>query len=94
MVFKKSLNPFQRYSLETQLECWDKKFFYFSQKFKVGDELMASASVRACFKKRGVKGIRPTSEIFKFLNLEDTAQELSLVAKNQIKLDLLLVPRQ
>ena len=93
MVFQKSLGYLQAYELHTQMEGWDKKFFYIKQNFVKNGKTLASASVRGCFKKRGVKGVVPTQEVFDFL--EETAPHrpaTSLMEKHQ-EMDQSLFPR-
>ena len=50
--FKRSLQPFQKFYVETRLIGWDEKAFILEQEFKVKGQLMASAVIRARFLKR------------------------------------------
>jgi len=93
MNFKKSLNLFTRYTLITKIECWDDKFFYFSQKFFKQEDICASSCVRVCFKKRGRKGIIPSKEIFDFLNITEPVRDFNALAKAQVEMDEILMPR-
>lgn len=93
MIFKKSLGLFVKYAVHTKAECWDEKFFYFTQKFFVGRELYTSSSVRICFKQRGRRGIVPTQEIRDILKVKDTDNDLSALALKHIELDSTLIPR-
>lgn len=93
MVFKRSLNYFNSYQLETQVVSWDEKFFYITQKFLKDGELVSSGHVRACFKKRGRKGIVPIKEIFDFVGEEYSSQDLNSLAAKQIEIDSILFPR-
>ena len=94
IIFKKSLSYFNRYQLHTAVESWDRDFFYISQKFVKNEEISASANVRACFKKRGRKGIVPVTEIFSFLGEPHEEQNLGPIVQKQIELDNLLLPRK
>ena len=94
MVFKKSLNWLNGYQIHTQIDSWDERFFYLTQKFMIGDSIVASANVRACFKKRGRKGIVKPQEIFEFGGEEYRPSELSEIAKRQVSLDEALLPKK
>ena len=93
MVFRRSLNLFNSYELHTKVESWDKNFFYISQKFYLKNEIVASANVRACFKKRGRKGLVPVQELFEFMGEKHDANQMSEVARRQIELDEAIMPR-
>ena len=93
IVFNKSLDLFQQYDLETQIQSFDEKFFYIEQKFVRNGTLVASANVRACFKKRGVRGVIPVESMFEFLNETKFDLPMSELANKQIELDNLLSPR-
>ena len=93
IIFKKSLGLSQKYELQTHVHCWDEKFFYFKQTFLYRGETVAVASVRACFKQRGRKGIVPTDEITSFFEIKDFENEFSDLAKKQKDIDLTLLPR-
>lgn len=51
IIYLKSLSPFQKYNLETKTICWDEKWFYIEQRFLVNDRIIATAIVKALFKK-------------------------------------------
>lgn len=93
IVFKKSLNYGKIYHLKTHVESWDKNFFYITQKFYLKDQLVASANVRACFKKRGQKGLVTTSQLFDFIGEPYKDEQLSPLATKQIEIDNILLPR-
>ncbi|HKO56206.1 MAG TPA: thioesterase family protein [Thermoanaerobaculia bacterium] len=52
--YRRSLLPFQRFTVSTRILCWDVKWFYFEQKIERGGDLCASAYVRMLF--RGPSG--------------------------------------
>lgn len=93
IVFKKSLNLFEKYKLHTNIYGWDDKFFYIKQNFMKGEELVASANVRACFKQRNRKGIVPVKELYAFIGESHEEVKLTDLAKKQIELDEVLIPR-
>lgn len=39
--FRRSLQPFQRYVVTTELDSWDQKWFYLRQTFTSGDKIYA-----------------------------------------------------
>jgi acyl-CoA thioesterase FadM len=66
--FRRSLDPFQRYSLGTRLVAWDEKWCWFEQRFLVGDALHAVGRVKILF--RGPNGNVPTAEFLAACGLE------------------------
>ncbi|MBT4763220.1 MAG: acyl-CoA thioesterase [Bdellovibrionaceae bacterium] len=93
MVFKNALNYLQKYEVHTQLKSWDKNFIYITQKFIHKENVIASANVRACFKKRGRRGIVSPKELYSFVGEEHVDSQLTELAKKQIELDNILLPR-
>lgn len=51
--FRRSLAPFERFTLHTRLVGWDARWLYLEQRFMRGGELVASAAVRAAIKGPG-----------------------------------------
>lgn len=47
--FRKSLKPFQRYAIDTQLLGWDERFFYLEHRFHSRGEVYALVIVKVCF---------------------------------------------
>ncbi|MDB4950982.1 MAG: hypothetical protein JWM27_3631 [Gemmatimonadetes bacterium] len=47
--FRRSLAPFQAYTLHTRLMCWDEKAFYLEQRFERDGDVVARAVVRGVF---------------------------------------------
>ncbi len=66
--FRKSLQPFQKFEIHTDLLYWDDKYFYLQQRFISKNELHASAIVKARFLKTSGGGVDP-KEIFDLLNI-------------------------
>lgn len=85
--FKKSLEPFQCFILETKIESWDEKDFFMTQKFLHRDSVVAVGYIRGRFKQRGRKGSVPTSEIFEIIGREYQGPQVSDLAEVQIKID-------
>lgn len=93
IVFQKSLGYLNRYEVHTQLDSLDKNFFYITQKFYCKNKLVASANVRACFKKRGKKGLVKIADLFDFIGEDLIDQKMSDLAHKQVELDGILFPR-
>lgn len=55
IYFIRSLKPFQKFKLTTQVVYWDEKWIYLEQQFYYKDKLMASAYVKALFLCKGHK---------------------------------------
>lgn len=73
--FRRSLDPFEGYTLETRLVAWDAKWLYLGQRFLKGDgELAAEAHVRALF--LGPRGPVPPGEILDAMGLDQPSPEL------------------
>lgn len=72
--FKKSLDPFQFFYIETQVEAWNAKDFYLRQSFirkeKGQDVIVAEGYIKGRFLKRGRKGSIPTLELFKVMGVD------------------------
>lgn len=75
--FRKSLQPFQAFSIHTDLLFWDEKYFYLQQKFISKKEIHASAVVKARFLKKGGGGVNP-QEIFDLLEIKSDQLQESL----------------
>lgn len=59
--FRKGMDAFQRYELRTRLVAWDEKWFWFEQRFCVGDTAHAVGRVKVLF--RGPQGNVGTAEL-------------------------------
>ncbi|MEO0335528.1 MAG: acyl-CoA thioesterase [Pseudomonadota bacterium] len=94
IVFKKSLNLYNFYEVHTEIDSWDDTFFYMAQKFYYKGQIVASANVRACFKKRGKRGIVKPLELFEFIGEDHYENKLTQLSKKQIELDEVLLPRR
>ena len=56
--FKRSLDPFDAFTVHTRLLCWDDRWFYLSQHFERDGRVVAEGTVRALFK--GPEGVVPS----------------------------------
>jgi acyl-CoA thioesterase FadM len=72
--FRRSLRPFQRFSLHTRLLGWDDRWFVFEQRFEAGGELYATALARALF--IGKAGTIPPTEALAAIGLSGTSPPL------------------
>ena len=62
ITFRKSLQLWQKFDLETKLIGWTDEAFYFEQRFVVGEEIYARAIVRIRFLKKS-RGILTPTEV-------------------------------
>lgn len=77
--FKKSLELWDKFQIETQVIGHDDKVFFIQQKFLKKGELMASGLVKVRFLKRkgGTVSTREVLDLFKGIDLKNSASELS-----------------
>jgi acyl-CoA thioesterase FadM len=59
--FRRSLDPFERYTLATRVVAWDQKWTVLEQRFLVGEKTHALGRVKALF--RGPQGNVATAEL-------------------------------
>lgn len=57
--YRRSLDPFRKFSVRTQLIGWDERFFFIQQKFMLGKEVAALALVKGRFLKTTGGGVYP-----------------------------------
>lgn len=62
ITYRKSLTPWQKFSIESKVIGWDDQAFYFEQRFVVGDEIYAKVIVRIRFLKKA-RGILVPGEV-------------------------------
>lgn len=75
MVYRRSLNPFERYRLETRALGWDERWFYMEQTFfNAKGEMAARGFVKAAFLKGGQR--LPVSTITSAANHNGVSPEL------------------
>lgn len=70
----RSLRPFQRFDLVTQIVGWDEKWVFIEQKFISNNKLYAVAAVKVLF--RGADGNVPTETLLHYANIEQKSPEL------------------
>ena len=63
--YRLSLDPFQKYTVQTQILGWDEKWFYIEQRFLMGsgskqDEVAAIGLVKGCFLNNNTKSTVPS----------------------------------
>jgi len=85
--FKKSLEPFQFFDLITQIESWDEKDFFMSQKFYYKGQIVAEGYIKGRFKQRGRKGSVPTAELFELITQKEFKENLSGRAKSLTEME-------
>ena len=89
--FKRSLMPFQKFHLITQIQAWDEKDFYISQKFVCNKQVYAEGFIKGRFLKRGQKGSVPTRDIFKHFNMNYADGKITDLSGLQKNIEKLLV---
>ena len=69
ITFRKSLNPFEKYTIHTKIICWDEKWLYIKHTFKRGDDDKVAAInvVRGAFV--GKEGRIPISKMISLLGI-------------------------
>lgn len=77
--FKKSLELWDKFQIETQIIGYDDKYFFIQQKFMRGSDLCATGLVKVRFLKRkgGTVGTKEVLDLFQDQKLENNASELS-----------------
>ena len=59
--YRRSILPFERFTIRTRVLGWDEKWFYLEHVVEKGEELCATGTVRTLF--RGREGILPPSTV-------------------------------
>lgn len=85
--FKRSLNLWQAFTLETQIESWDERDFFVLQKFVIDGDVYATGYIKGRFRKRGQKESVPTADIFKLLDIKADPVRLSARARHQLAIE-------
>lgn len=85
--FLRSLRPFESFRVETQIESWDEKDLFLSQKFISHQKIVAMGYIKGRFKQRGRNGSVPTSEIFEFVDQPYSGSRLSTLAQHQTQVE-------
>jgi hypothetical protein len=63
ITFRRSLMPWQRFTVETRLVGWDERAIFTEQQIVVGGEVFARATMRGRFVKKS-GGVATTAEVF------------------------------
>lgn len=78
LVHRRSLAPFERYTVRTQILCWDEKWVYLAQDFirhgRDGEQLAARGIVKTLF--LGPEGRVSTDELIKAFGYDGPAPEI------------------
>lgn len=77
--FKKSLELWDKFQIETQIMGYDDKYFFIQQKFLRSGELMATGLVKVRFLKRkgGTVSTQEVRDLFKDQEIQNNATDLS-----------------
>ncbi|WP_408096089.1 acyl-CoA thioesterase [Peredibacter sp. HCB2-198] len=77
--FKRSLELWDKFQLETQIMGYDEKYFFIQQRFMKDGNVMATGLVKVRFLKRkgGTVSTKEVMDLFKGVELQNHAQELS-----------------
>lgn len=73
--YRLSLDPFQKYTLRTQILCWDEKWVYIEQRFLKGKDVAAIGLVKGCFFDQRHKKTVPTSELLHEIGYDGPSPE-------------------
>ncbi len=69
--YRRELRLFRRYQLATRIAAWEGKWFWFEQRFLVGDEVYARGVVRGVIRHRGRS--LPQAEVMDALGVADVS---------------------
>jgi len=72
--YKKSLGPFQRFELITNIAGWDEKWIFMQQEFRVGDVVYARGCTKVLF--RGKTGNVPSKALMEYTNIDEQSPQL------------------
>ena len=89
--YKKSLGLFEAFDLITQIEAWDEKDIYMSQKFVRDRVVCAEGFIKARFLQRGRKGSVPTRELFDVFGMEYAEGAQTKLSQMQREIEAQLV---
>lgn len=65
--FRRSLRPFERYTLKSRVVCWDEKWFFIEQCFERAGTVVAVGLVKGLM--RGPAGNVPTAEVLRAIDV-------------------------
>ena len=92
MRYRISLQPFQRYRLETKLVCWDEKWMYIEHRFIIADGPKAGAVaaigiVKGVFYSADTKETVPTKKLLELTGMEQASPDFPAHIVDYIKAD-------
>ncbi|MCB1558272.1 MAG: thioesterase family protein [Alphaproteobacteria bacterium] len=76
MRHRLSLDPFQKYTLRTQILCWDEKWVYIEQLFLKDGEVSTIGLVKGCFYNQKNKKTVPTSDLLAYIGYEGMSPDM------------------
>lgn len=71
--YRRSLMPFQRFTLKSRLLCWDEKWLYLEQRIESDQGVHSIATVRGLFRGRG--GLAPSRAVLQGMGHQDASPE-------------------
>jgi acyl-CoA thioesterase FadM len=79
--YRLSLDPFQKFTLQTQIVGWDEKWFFIEQRFLMGSgpkqgEVAAIGLVKGCFFNSKSKSTVPSTEVLGLIRMSSASPEL------------------
>lgn len=89
--FKKSLQPFTFFTLETQIESLTDRDFYIIHQFKRDGDLYATGYIQGRFRRRGQRASLKTDEVFQLVGVELPVKKQTELAKSQDLLEKSLI---
>ncbi len=88
IYFKRSLEPFDLFSIKTKIDSWDEKDFFIHQTFSRKGEIVAIGYIKGRFLRRGFKGSVLTENLFQFLGFSPPShQKMSPTATLQVSIE-------
>lgn len=84
--FKKSLQLWDKFEIETEILGFDDRYFFIRQKFKRKDDIMATALVKVRFLKRS-GGTLATNEILRHYENQKTLEKLDDLSKKLFEIE-------
>ncbi len=79
--YRLSLDPFQKYTLQTQILGWDEKWFYIEQRFLMGSgpkqgEVAAIGLVKGCFFNSKAQSTVPSTDVLSAIGYQNASPSL------------------
>jgi acyl-CoA thioesterase FadM len=84
--FRRSLEPFSKFSIRTKTVYWDEKYFFIEQRFIQKGEVAASALVKGRFLRKGGGGVAP-AELLHLMDYQGPRPQASPLIQNFLRTD-------